>query len=58
MQERVGGSGYLSQNDDRLHFGIGSATSADKILIHWPSGRDQILENQPIDRVLTVEEPR
>ena len=58
MQERVAGSGYLSQNDDRLHFGLGTATSVDKILVHWPSGHEQTLTDQPIDRVLTVEEPK
>ena len=57
-QERVGGSGYLSQNDERLHFGLGSAATIDKILIHWPSGREQTLTRQAVDRVLTVEEPK
>jgi len=56
--ERVAGSGYLSQNDDRLHFGLGSATKIDKLVIHWPSGREQTLENAAVDRVLTVEEPQ
>jgi enediyne biosynthesis protein E4 len=58
MQERVAGSGYLSQNEERLHFGLGAATSADKIVVHWPSGRVQTLENQGVDRVLTIEEQR
>ncbi len=57
-QERVAGSGYLSQNEARLHFGLGSATTVDKILIHWPSGREQTLQQQPVDRVLNVEEPK
>ena len=57
-QERVAGSGYLSQNDDRLHFGLGAATTVDKLLVHWPSGREQTLENLAVDRVLTVEEPK
>jgi hypothetical protein len=56
--ERVAGSGYLSQNDERLHFGLGAATTVDKLIVHWPSGREQTLENQPVDRVLTVEEPK
>ncbi len=56
--ERVAGSGYLSQNDARLHFGLGAATTIDKIIVHWPSGREQTLENQGVDRVLTVEEPK
>ena len=57
-QERVADSGYLSQNEARLHFGLGSATTVDKILIHWPSGREQTLQQQPVDRVLNVEEPK
>ena len=58
VAERVAASGYLSQNDGRLHFGLGAAASVDKIAIHWPSGREQTLENQSVDRVLTVEEPK
>jgi hypothetical protein len=56
--ERVAGSGYLSQDDSRLHFGLGAATVIDKVLIHWPSGREQTLEKQGVDKVLTVEEPK
>lgn len=56
--ERVAGSGYLSQNEERMHFGLGTASSIDKILVHWPSGREQALERQAVDRVLLVEEPR
>jgi enediyne biosynthesis protein E4 len=58
LQERVAGSGYLSQNDARLHFGLGKATVIDKIEIRWPSGAVQTLTQQPVDRVLTVEEPK
>jgi hypothetical protein len=54
--ERVAGSGYLSQDDGRLHFGLGSATTVDKLIVHWPSGREQTIENLSVDRVLTVEE--
>jgi hypothetical protein len=56
--ERVAGSGYLSQDDGRLHFGLGAATTIDKLLVHWPSGREQTLEKLAVDRVLTVEEPK
>jgi hypothetical protein len=58
MQERVAASGYLSQNEDRLHFGLGAATVVDKIVVHWPSGHEQTLEKQAVDRVLTIEEPK
>ncbi len=56
--ERVAGSGYLSQNDERLHFGLGAATKVDKLIVHWPSGREQTLEQLAVDRILTVEEPK
>jgi hypothetical protein len=56
--ERVAGSGYLSQDDSRLHFGLGAAATVDKLIVHWPSGREQTLENVTADRVLTVEEPK
>lgn len=56
--ERVAGSGYLSQDDGRLHFGLGAATAVDKVIVHWPSGREQTLEKQAVDGVLTVEEPK
>jgi len=56
--ERVAGSGYLSQDDGRLHFGLGAATTIDKLIVRWPSGREQTLEKLSVDRVLTVEEPK
>jgi hypothetical protein len=48
----------LSQDDGRLHFGLGAATTIDKLTIRWPSGREQMLEKASVDRVLTVEEPK
>ena len=56
--ERVAGSGYLSQNDSRVHFGLGSSATVDQLIIHWPSGRVQTLEKLTADRVVTVEEPK
>jgi enediyne biosynthesis protein E4 len=56
--ERVASSGYLSQNDGRVHFGLGAATVIDKLIVRWPSGAVQTLTAQPVDRVLTVEEPK
>jgi hypothetical protein len=54
--ERTGGSGYLSQNEARMHFGLGAATKADRIVVRWPSGIEQTLENVAADRVVTIEE--
>jgi hypothetical protein len=56
--ERVAGTGYLSQDEARVHFGLGSLSAIDKITIHWPDGREQIVEKPALDRVITVEEPK
>jgi enediyne biosynthesis protein E4 len=54
---RSGGS-YLSQNDLRLHFGLGSATRIDRIEITWPGGQRQVLSDQSCDRILTITETK
>jgi hypothetical protein len=48
---RSGGS-YLSQNDLRLHFGLGTAKAIDSVEIRWPSG---LVEKIP-GRSLSVDE--
>lgn len=52
-----GGSGFASQNDRRLHFGLGSRQWVDRVVIHWPSGTQQVLLRPAIDRFTTVTEP-
>jgi hypothetical protein len=52
---RSGGS-YLSQNDLRLHFGLGSATKVDQVEVRWPSGSTEILQNLACDRFYIVKE--
>jgi hypothetical protein len=47
---------YLSSNDKRLHFGLGSAQTAN-IEIVWPSGVHQQLADIKINQFLVVEEP-
>jgi hypothetical protein len=54
--ERTAGSGYLSQDDWRLHFGLGAATKVDKITVTWPSGIHQVVENIPAGQVFTITE--
>ncbi len=56
VAQRKGGSGYLSQNDPRIHFGLDNARTVDKIEIEWPSGKKQILENIEAGQILTVKE--
>ena len=47
---------YLSAQDKRLHFGLGSAGSA-KVEIAWPSGTRQTLNDVRADQFLEVREP-
>lgn len=58
IAEHYAGSGYLSQDDPRVHFGLGAAAKIDKLTIRWPSGKTQLLENVAGDLVFTVEEPK
>jgi hypothetical protein len=48
---------YLSSNDKRAHFGLGSDTAAQSIEIRWPSGIRQTLTNVSGDREVRVDEP-
>jgi hypothetical protein len=52
---RSGGS-YLSQNDLRLHFGLGKAAKADLVEIRWPSGKVEQIKDLAADRFYAVRE--
>jgi enediyne biosynthesis protein E4 len=50
-------TGYLSQNDPRMHFGLAKNGIIEIIEIKWPSGKLQILENIKANQILTIKEP-
>jgi enediyne biosynthesis protein E4 len=50
-------TGYLSQNDPRMHFGLAKNMMIDQIEIKWPSGKVQILNNIKANQILTIKEP-
>jgi hypothetical protein len=57
VQEVSGGSGFCAQNQRRLHFGLGTGASVDKVVVRWPSGKTQVLPHPETNRVHRVEEP-
>ena len=50
------GGSYLSQNDLRLHFGLGDHTQADQVTIRWPNGKSETLEGLKADRFYKIDE--
>jgi hypothetical protein len=48
------GGSYLSQNDLRVHFGLGAATKIDSLEIRWPSGKVETLSNLAADQFYSV----
>ena len=50
-------TGYLSQSDSRLHFGLGSAGMIDVITLTWPDGQQTTLEQVPANQMVTVTAP-
>jgi len=46
--------GFMSTMDDREHFGLGTATRVDSLVVTWPDGRTQVLRNLDVDRMVTV----
>jgi hypothetical protein len=52
------GGSFSSSSDVRVHFGLGAVSDIDKLEIHWPSGKIEVLNKPPVDRILTVVEGR
>jgi len=56
VEEVRSGSSYYSQNDMRVHFGLGAATKLDSVEIRWPSGLTERFDNVKVDQFNTVTE--
>jgi enediyne biosynthesis protein E4 len=50
------GSSYISQNDLRVHFGLGSAAQIDYVEVRWPSGIVERFENVLVDGIRSLSE--
>jgi enediyne biosynthesis protein E4 len=52
----LSGGSYSSSNDPRVHFGLDSAATVERVEIHWPSGAIEKVSLPSIDRFFVVEE--
>jgi enediyne biosynthesis protein E4 len=52
--EQMPTRGFQSSVDQRLHFGLGSATRVDSLIVRWPEGRIQILTDVAVNRAITL----
>jgi enediyne biosynthesis protein E4 len=56
VNEVRSGSSYISNNDMRLHFGLGAATKIDWVQVRWPSGLTERFEGVAADKIQTLKE--
>lgn len=56
LGEVLSGGSYLSQNDLRLHFGLGGSDTIEKAEILWPDGAAESLNHLAADRFYSVRE--
>jgi len=55
-QEIHGGIGFCSQNQRRLHFGLGKNAKIEKVEIRWASGKIQVIENPELNKIHKIKE--
>lgn len=56
VREIRAGSSYLSQHDLRVHVGLGTATTVERLDVRWPSGDSQTFNNLPANQIITITE--
>ncbi|MEQ1353582.1 MAG: CRTAC1 family protein [Candidatus Acidiferrum sp.] len=56
VDEVRSGSSYISQNDLRVHFGLGTVAKIDSVEVRWPSGLTEHFDNLPVDAIHTIKE--
>jgi hypothetical protein len=56
VDQVTSGSSYLAQHDMRVHFGLGATAKAERLEITWPDGKVEVVENLPVNHILTIRE--
>jgi hypothetical protein len=52
------GSSYCSQNDLRLHFGLGKEAAISSVEVAWPSGKKDVVKDLAADFIYTIVEDK
>ena len=53
---RFGGGSYQSAEDLKLHIGLGSASTVDRVEVKWPSGQLDVHEDLKADSTIRLRE--
>jgi hypothetical protein len=56
VDEVRSGSSYASNNDLRLHFGLGAATQIESLQVRWPNGLQEKFDHPKVDSITLVKE--
>jgi hypothetical protein len=57
MDTARNGDSYISRNDPRVHFGLEACTAVDRVVITWPCGKIQVLNDLRVNQFQSVQEP-
>ena len=55
-EEVRGGGSYMSQNDFRVHFGLGAASTVERVEVRWPNGLEETWTDLAVDRFHVLKE--
>jgi hypothetical protein len=50
------GASYASQSQQILHFGLGTASSVDKLEVRWPNGQTEIFRANSVNSLITLKQ--
>jgi hypothetical protein len=56
VDEVRSGSSFDSNNDIRVHFGLGSVAKVEWVQIRWPGGRIEQFDGLTVDRIHELKE--
>jgi hypothetical protein len=58
LRQVEGGNGFAAQNQRRVHFGVGTASAIDSVVVRWPSGVVQTVAQPAVNTLHTLREPQ